>query len=183
MRGDAKSEHFQWVALLATCGAVNCVRNILVIEKPIDAAVAMHAPKIWKSVPELWKSEDVSARLHVSVVIRLRGLTIYGIKSGLTVCFIEGIFDICLHDSSTRLGHSTSSSSSMAYISCARVAHRDAPSGMPPAHCLKLGHFTYSVHIYVCTNTYNMRTYIPACILTDACIRRRLDTGYIDTYT
>jgi hypothetical protein len=101
MRGDAKSEHFQWVALLATCGAVNCVRNILVIEKPIDAAVAMHAPKIWKSVPELWKSEDVSARLHVSVVIRLRGLAIYGIKGGLTVCFIEGIFDICLHNSSS----------------------------------------------------------------------------------
>ena len=55
MRGDAKSEHFQRVrvALLAACGAIRGVQKILVIEKPIDAAVAMHALKIWKSVLEL----------------------------------------------------------------------------------------------------------------------------------
>ena len=60
----------------------------------------MHALKIWESVLELWKSEDVLARLHVSVVIGLRGLAIYGIKGGLTGYIIEGIFDICLRNSS-----------------------------------------------------------------------------------
>ena len=100
MRGDAKSEHFQWVILLAACGAINGVREILVIEKPIVAAVAMHAPKIWKGVLELWKSEDALARLHVSVVIWPRRLAINGIKGGVTVCLVEGIFDICLHDQS-----------------------------------------------------------------------------------
>ena len=53
MRGGAKSEHFQGVTLLAACGAINGVRDILVIEKPIVAAVAMHAPKIWKGVLKL----------------------------------------------------------------------------------------------------------------------------------
>jgi hypothetical protein len=45
-----------------------------VIKKQIDDAVDMYAPKIWKRLPELWKCEDVLARLHVSVVIGLRGL-------------------------------------------------------------------------------------------------------------
>ena len=53
MRGGAESEHFQWVTLLAACGAINGVREILVIEKPIVATDAMHAPKIWKGVLKL----------------------------------------------------------------------------------------------------------------------------------